>query len=106
MKTPAPLSQPDEPGHASLPPARQAAQDRLAAVLKQAELGMPVADLIRKIGKSEQTFCRWKKQYASLDPEQARKRWRWRRGQSSPYIASSAASIAAAVASGFSIGKR
>lgn len=25
---------------------------------------MPVADLIRKLGISEQTFCRWKKQYA------------------------------------------
>ncbi len=43
MKTPAPLNQPKEPEHASLPHTRQAALDRLAAVLKQAELGMPVA---------------------------------------------------------------
>ena len=46
--------------------------EQIVAVLKQAELGMPVADLIRKIGISEQTFYRWKKQYASLEPDQAR----------------------------------
>ena len=32
--------------------------EQIVAVLKQAELGMPVADLIRKIGISEQTFYR------------------------------------------------
>lgn len=36
------------------------------AVLKQAELGMAVGDIIRQVGISEQTFCRWKKQYAGL----------------------------------------
>jgi putative transposase len=46
--------------------------EQIVAVLKQAELGMPVADVIRKIGISEQTFYRWKKQYASLEPDQAR----------------------------------
>ena len=45
---------------------------QIVAVLKQAELGMPVADVIRKIGISEQTFYRRKKQYASLEPDQAR----------------------------------
>lgn len=33
---------------------------------------MRVADLIRRIGISEQTFYRWKKQYAGLDSDQAR----------------------------------
>lgn len=42
------------------------------AVLKQAELGLPVADLIRKVGISEQTFYRWKKQYAGLESDQVR----------------------------------
>ena len=37
--------------------------EQIVAVLKQAELGMPVADLIRKGGVSEQTFYRWKKVY-------------------------------------------
>ena len=33
---------------------------------------MAVPELIRKIGISEQTFHRWKKQYGSLHPDQAR----------------------------------
>jgi putative transposase len=46
--------------------------EQIVAVLKQAELGMAVSELIRKIGISEQTFYRWKKQYGSLQPDQAR----------------------------------
>jgi putative transposase len=46
--------------------------EQIVAVLKQAELGMPVADLIRQIGISEQTFYRWKKQYADLQSDQVR----------------------------------
>ena len=42
-------------------------------VLKEAELGTPVAELIRKVGISEQTFYRWKKVYGGLEPSQARK---------------------------------
>ncbi len=41
------------------------------AVLKQAEVGVPVAELIRKVGISEQTFYRWKKQYVGLEVDQA-----------------------------------
>ena len=40
--------------------------------MKEAEAGIPVAELIRRIGITEQTFCRWKKQYAGLDSDQAR----------------------------------
>ena len=32
--------------------------EEIAAVLKQAELGVPVAELIRKVRISEQTFYR------------------------------------------------
>ena len=46
--------------------------EQIVAVLKQAELGMPVADLIRQAGISEQTFYRWKKQYAGLESSQVR----------------------------------
>jgi putative transposase len=46
--------------------------EQIVAVLKQAELGLPVADLIRQVGISEQTFYRWKKQYAGLEPDQVR----------------------------------
>ena len=40
--------------------------EQIVAVVKQAELGLPVADLIRQVGISEQTFYRWKKEYAGL----------------------------------------
>ena len=46
--------------------------EQIVAVLKQAELGTPVADLIRRIGISEQTFYRWKKQYAGMQSDQVR----------------------------------
>lgn len=38
--------------------------EQIVAILKQAELGMPVADITRQVGISEQTFYRWKKDYA------------------------------------------
>ena len=37
--------------------------EQIVAVLKQAEMGIPVAKLIRQVGISEQTFYRWKKAY-------------------------------------------
>ena len=36
--------------------------EQIVGVLKQAEVSVPVAELIRKVGISEQTFYRWKKQ--------------------------------------------
>jgi putative transposase len=44
--------------------------ERIVAVFKQAELGLPVADLVRQTGISEQTFYRSKKQYAGLETTQ------------------------------------
>ena len=41
-------------------------------ILKQAEAGVPLAELIRRVGISEQTFYRWKKQYVGLEVDQAR----------------------------------
>ncbi|MDA8021355.1 MAG: transposase [Thermoanaerobaculia bacterium] len=35
-------------------------------VLKQAEAGVPIQDLVRKYGISEQTFYRWRKKYGGL----------------------------------------
>jgi putative transposase len=46
--------------------------EQIVAVLKQAELGMPVADIVRQVGISEQTFYRWKKQYAGMESDQVR----------------------------------
>ena len=45
---------------------------QIIAVLKQAQLGMAVAGIIRQVGISEQTFYRWKKQYAGMQSDQVR----------------------------------
>ena len=37
--------------------------EQITGILKQAEIGTPVADLLRQHGVSEQSFYRWKKQY-------------------------------------------
>ena len=46
--------------------------EQIVAVLKQVEMGMAVADLIRQVGISEATFNRWKKEYTGLEPSQVR----------------------------------
>jgi len=46
--------------------------EQIVGVLKQAEVGVPVAELIRKAGISEQTFYRWKRQYVGLESDQVR----------------------------------
>jgi putative transposase len=46
--------------------------EQIVAIVKQAELGLPVAELIRRVGISEQTFYRWKKQYSNLEVDQVR----------------------------------
>jgi transposase-like protein len=46
--------------------------EQIVSVLKQAERGAPVAEVIRKVGISEQTFYRWKKQYVGMETDQAR----------------------------------
>jgi len=46
--------------------------EQIVAILKQAELGIPVAELIRQVGVSEQTFYRWKKKYTGLEIDQVR----------------------------------
>lgn len=48
--------------------------EQIVGVLKQAEVGVPVAELIRKVGISEQTFYRWKKQHIGLEVDQVRQR--------------------------------
>ena len=46
--------------------------EQIIGVLKQAEVGAPVAQLIRRVVISERTFCRWKKQYVGLEVDQVR----------------------------------
>jgi putative transposase len=46
--------------------------EQIVAVLKQAETGVPLPELLRRVGVSEQTFYRWKKQYVGLEADQVR----------------------------------
>jgi len=51
---------------------RRFSVEQMVGVLKQAEVGVPVAEVIRKVGISEQTFYRWKKHYTGLESDQVR----------------------------------
>ena len=46
--------------------------DQITTVLQQAESGVPIGDLCRQVGISEQSFCRWRKVYSHLQPSEAR----------------------------------
>jgi putative transposase len=46
--------------------------EQIVGVLKQAEVGVPIGELVRQVGISEQTFYRWKKRYAKLEVDQVR----------------------------------
>ncbi len=47
--------------------------EQIAFALKQAETGTPVAEVIRRMGISEQTFYRWKKVYGGLGAGELRR---------------------------------
>ena len=42
-------------------------EEQIVAVLKQAEAGVPVADLIHRVDMSLSTFYRWKRRYVGRD---------------------------------------
>ncbi len=46
--------------------------EQIAFALKQAEVGAPVKEVIRKMGITEQTFYRWKQKYGGLGPSEVR----------------------------------
>jgi putative transposase len=46
--------------------------ERIASVLQQVAGGVPVGDVCRQVGVSEQTFYRWKKTYGGMLPSEAR----------------------------------
>ena len=46
--------------------------EQITGVLQQVEAGVPVGDVCRQIGVSEQTFYRWKKAYGGMLPSEAR----------------------------------
>ncbi|OLB18802.1 MAG: IS3 family transposase, partial [Acidobacteria bacterium] len=46
--------------------------EQIVAVLKQAEVGVPVVEVCRQVGITEQTFYRWKAKYMGLEIDQVR----------------------------------
>jgi len=48
-------------------------EERIIAILKQAEAGVKVTELVRKHGISEATFYNWKARYGGLDVSQLRR---------------------------------
>jgi len=48
-------------------------EERIIAILKQAEAGVKVAELVRRHGISEATYYNWKARYGGLDVSQLRR---------------------------------
>ena len=41
-------------------------EEQIVHALRQAEAGTPAVEVCRKLGVSEQTFYRWKRQFAGM----------------------------------------
>jgi putative transposase len=48
-------------------------EEQIAYALRQAESGTPILEVCRKLGISEQTFYRWKKQFAGMGVAELRR---------------------------------
>ena len=48
-------------------------EEQIIAALKEGEAGVPVKDLIRKHGISEQTFYRWKSKFSGMEVSDAKR---------------------------------
>ncbi len=48
-------------------------EEQIAFALRQADSGTPVAEVIRKMGVTEPTFYRWKKQFAGMGVAEIRR---------------------------------
>ncbi len=46
-------------------------EEQIIAALKQAEAGVPVAELCRRLGVTDVTFYRWKAKYGGLEVNEA-----------------------------------
>jgi putative transposase len=52
---------------------RRFTEEPVAYTLRQAASGTPVAEICRKLGMSELTFYRWKKQFAGMGVAELRR---------------------------------
>jgi putative transposase len=54
-------------------PKRTFTEEQIAAALRQAEAGTPVAEVCRKLGVTEQSFYRWKRKFAGMGVAELRR---------------------------------
>ncbi|MAT73526.1 MAG: hypothetical protein CMJ58_28930 [Planctomycetaceae bacterium] len=54
-------------------PRQRFMEEQIAFALRQHESGTAVAEIIRKLGISEQTFYRWRKKFAGMGVAEVRK---------------------------------
>jgi putative transposase len=48
-------------------------EEQIVGVLKEAEAGVPVAEITRRLGVSDVTFYRWKAKYGGLEVSEAKR---------------------------------
>jgi len=48
-------------------------EEKIIAALKQAEAGVKVSEIVRKLGVAEATFYSWKAKYGGMDASQLRR---------------------------------
>ena len=48
-------------------------EQQIAFILRQAEEGVPVGEVCRKVGISEQTYYRWRKGYGGMMPSEVKR---------------------------------
>jgi putative transposase len=48
-------------------------EEQIIGALKEAEAGLPVKELVRKYGVTEQTFYRWKSKFGGMEINDAKK---------------------------------
>ncbi len=48
-------------------------EEQIVGVLKEAEAGVPVVELCRRLGVSDATFYHWKAKYGGLEVNEARR---------------------------------
>jgi putative transposase len=54
-------------------PRRKYSEEQIIAILREADAGVPVLELLRKHGIVRNTFYRWKAQYGGLDVTEAQR---------------------------------
>jgi putative transposase len=52
---------------------RRFSEEQIVGVLKEAEAGVPMKDLCRRIGISDATFYHWKAKYGGLEVSETRR---------------------------------